>query len=260
MAEKRVRTKGVAEILVKLGILRELIGEFGMKMMVTEVPSGMNKADALTRMKKSWLKVPEQHDEEKFEVCAEGFLSKKELHGAHHLGVGRSMFLARKVDPNISREEVRRAVRACIRCQSIDPAPRMHAAEVLGVEENWRRLAADVTHYRRGMYLSMVNCCPGRFAVWRELKTETGEEIARMVNEIFLEKGPVGEVLVDNSTAFRSGALKDTLGKWSMRRFFRAAYRASGNGIVERHHCTINFIAKRALIPPMEAVFWYEVD
>ncbi|XP_076043782.1 uncharacterized protein LOC143026883 [Oratosquilla oratoria] len=173
MVEKRVSTKGAAEVLVKrrLGILRELIDEFGMKIRVTEVLSGINKADALTRVKKSWLKVKEEHDE-KFEVCAAGSLCAKELHGTHHLGVDRSLFLARKVDPNISREEVRRAMRACVRCPSIDPTSKPHAAGELNVIENWRRLAVDVTHCRRGMYLSMVDCGPGRFAVWRELKTD----------------------------------------------------------------------------------------
>ncbi|XP_076049389.1 uncharacterized protein LOC143030071 [Oratosquilla oratoria] len=57
-AEKKVRTKGAAEILVKrrLGILRELIDEFGMKIRVRKVSSEANKADALTRVKKSWQK------------------------------------------------------------------------------------------------------------------------------------------------------------------------------------------------------------
>ncbi|XP_076049685.1 uncharacterized protein LOC143030423 [Oratosquilla oratoria] len=127
-AEKRVRTKG-ALVKRRLGILRELIDEFSMKMRVSEVPSEMNKADALTRVKKNWLNVKEEHDKEKLEVCAAGSpLRAKELHETHHLGADRSLFLARKVDSNISREEVRQTVRACARCQSIDPAPRPHLA------------------------------------------------------------------------------------------------------------------------------------
>ncbi|XP_076057133.1 uncharacterized protein LOC143034657 [Oratosquilla oratoria] len=106
----------------------------------------------------------------------------------------------------------------------------------------------------------MIDCGPGHFAVWRELKTEKGEEIAPVKNEIFLERGPMDEVLMDNSTAFRSGILKEMLGKWSTRRFFRAAYRPSGNGIVERHHRTIKSVAEKALIPPMEVVFWYNMS
>ncbi|XP_076036030.1 uncharacterized protein LOC143021987 [Oratosquilla oratoria] len=117
-AEKKVRTKGAADVLVKRrrGIPRELIDELGVKMRVTQMPSRMNKIDALTRVKKIWLEVPEEQAE-KFEVCVAGPLCVKALHGIYHLGVDRSLFLVRKVDPNITKEEVRRAVRACVRCQ-----------------------------------------------------------------------------------------------------------------------------------------------
>ncbi|XP_076049728.1 uncharacterized protein LOC143030464 [Oratosquilla oratoria] len=255
-AEKRVRTKGAAEVFVKrrLGILRKLIDEFGKKIRVSEMLSGMNKADALTKVKKSWQKVKEEHD-----MSAAGSLRAKELHGTHHLGVDRSLFLARKVDPNISREEVQWAVRAASDVSQQTPPPRPHSAGELSVGEKWR-LAVNVTHHRQGRYLSMFDCGPGHFAVWQELKAETGEEIARVMSEIFLERDPVDEVLTDNSTAFRSEALKDKLDKWNTRRFFRATYRPSGNGIVERHHRTIKSIAERALILPMEAVFWYNMS
>ena len=43
-------------------------------------------------------------------------------------------------------------------------------------------------------------------------------------------------------------------------RFFRAAYRPSGNGIVERHHRTIKAMAERARVGPEEAVFWYNLS
>ena len=45
-----------------------------------------------------------------------------------------------------------------------------------------------------------------------------------------------------------------------MRPFFRAAYRPSGNGIVERHHRTIKAMAERGGITPSEAVFWYNLS
>ena len=50
------------------------------------------------------------------------------------------------------------------------------------------------------------------------------------------------------------------LNKWGVRCFFRAAYRASSNGIVERHHCIINVLAKRSGIFPHETVFWYNLS
>ena len=108
--------------------------------------------------------------------------------------------------------------------------------------------------------MSVVDCGPGRIAIWRQLKRESADEIASILNEIFLERGPVEELLMDNATVFRSELLKRALDNWSVRWFFRAAYRPSGNGIVERHHRTIKAMAERGSISPMEAVFWYNVS
>ena len=225
------------------------------------MPTKKNRADVLTRVKKEWLMVPEDVSaQSQSPVCCTGVLNIKELRGMHHMGVDRTLFLARKVDPMVTREAVRRVVSGCERCQSIDPAPVVHERGEIHVNENWRRLALDVTHYRQGLYLSMIDCGPGRVAIWRELRTETAVEIGSILNEIFLERGPVDEVLMDNSTVFRSGTLKSMFDKWKVKRFFRAAYRPGGNGIVERHHRTIKAIAERGRISPAEAVFWYNVS
>ena len=65
-----------------------------------------------------------------------------------------------------------------------------------------------MTHYRQRSYLSMVDCGPGRLAIWREIRRESAEEIATVLNSVFLERGPVDEVLMDNGTAFRSELLE----------------------------------------------------
>ena len=41
---------------------------------------------------------------------------------------------------------------------------------------------------------------------------------------------------------------------------FRAPYRPSGNGIVYRHHSTINVLAERSGIFPQKVVFWYNLS
>lgn len=259
-AEKRIHMKGAAEVIVKrrLGILRELVDECGLKLCVVFVPSEKNKADSLTRVKKAWLRATQEDEETK--VCCVGMPSVKELHRMHHMGVDRTLFVARRVNPGITREEVRQVVRQCEKCQAIDPAPEVHEPGKISVDNNWKRLAVDVTHYRHQLYLSMVDCGPGRVAIWRELRAENAVEIAKVLNEVFLERGPVEEVLMDNGTAFRSQVLKDVLDKWNVRRYFRAAYRPSGNGIVERHHRTIKTLAERGQIKPEEAVFWYNIS
>ena len=44
-----------------------------------------------------------------------------------------------------------------------------------------------------------------------------------------------------------------------VRPFYLAAYRAGGNGIVERSHRTIKTVAERSGKSPIDAVFWYNV-
>lgn len=257
-AQKRVRTKGAAEMVIKrrLGILGELREEFQLQLEPVFVPSAKNKADVLTRVKRTWLESANDAAEAAELYCA-ATRDLKQLHSLHHSGVERTLFLARKVDPSISKKAVRQVVRECVQCQSIDPAPSVHEPGEIHVESNWERLAIDVTHYRGGLYISMVDCGPGRFAVWRELRTETANEIASVLNDVFLERGPVSEVLMDNSSSFRSHILKEMLNKWNVQQRFRAAYRPGGNGIVERHHRTIKAMAERGNVDPREAVYWY---
>ena len=78
-----------------------------------------------------------------------------------------------------------------------------------------------------------------------------------VLEEVFRERGPVDEILMDNASIFRSAEFRQFLQCWNVRPWYRAAYRASGNGIVERHHRTVKAIAERASISPLAAVFWY---
>ena len=219
--EKRIKTKGVAEILVKrrIGVLKELIDDLQLALTITLVPSERNKADVLTRVKKSWLSAGKDGEED--DICA-GAVSLRAMHEMHHLGVDRSLYLARKVDPAVTLQSVQRVVKECERCQRIDPAPVVHEGGEIWITGNWRRLAVDVTHYQGVAYLSVVDCGPGRIAIWRQLKQESADEIASILNEIFLERGPVEELLMDNATVFRSELLKRAFDNWSVRRFFRA--------------------------------------
>ena len=145
-------------------------------------------------------------------------------------------------------------------CQSIDPAPGFHTPGELGVEKTWERLAVDVTHYEGLPYLTMVDCGPGRFILWRLLNGETAVEICRVLDTLFYERGPVSEILMDNAMAFRSREMEELLDKWGIRPVFRAAHRPSGNGIVERSHRTIKAMAARTGKGPIDAAFWYNVS
>ena len=72
-----------------------------------------------------------------------------------------------------------------------DPAPIAHELGKIQVQCDWKWLAVDVTHYRGQLYLLMMDCEPGRVTIWRELHAENAEEISQVINEIFLERGPV---------------------------------------------------------------------
>ena len=253
--ERRVKTKGAAEMLIKrrLSTLRDLVEEMNLTIELTLVKSGENKADALTRVWKRWL-VSETP------AACMSVEEVRSMHRQHHMGVERTWFLAKKVDPDVSKDTVKRVVRQCEPCQSIDPAPARHAEGKLHVDQVWERAAIDVTHYRSVPYLSLVDCGPGRFAIWRKMKGETAAEISRELESIFFERGPVKEVLLDNAPAFHAEEISTMLSKWGVRSYYRAAYRASGNGIVERHHRTIKAMAERLEKNPIEAVYWYNVS
>ena len=253
--EKRVKTKGAAEVLVKrrLGVLKTLVSELGLTVSVQLVRSECNKADILTRVKREWMTEEGKAGGEKQLTQGE----VKALHEKHHMGVERSWFLAKKLDPGVSKDLVKEVVRSCTRCQSIDPAPVTHEGGDLEVRDSWNRLAIDVTHFRGQPYLTILDCGPGRFAIWRRMGSERAGEISRELEQIFYERGPPEELLMDNATAFRSSEMADMMERWGVRPFFRAAYRPSGNGIVERNHRTIKAMAERGDGNPIEAVFWY---
>ena len=248
----RVKVTGMSEMLVRrrLGVVQDMAKEYQLQLSVKYVQSSRNRADALTRVSKEWLK------KTGLEVCG---VSVAALHAQHHFGVDRTLHLARMVSPSVSREEVEQCVRTCLQCQSVDPAPERHVQGHLEVAQSWSRLAIDVTHLGRWSYLTLVDCGPGRFAIWRKVESENGSEIGSHLDEIFRERGPPDEVLMDNSTAFRSKCVEDVCSGWGVRRRYRAAYRPSGNGIVERHHRTIKARSVRTGADPLQVVFWYNL-
>ena len=254
--EKKVKTKGAAEILVKrrLGILKSLIQELGLQLSVRLVKSAANKADELTRIRKRWM-MPDR------DIGCVGLDHNKlkELHADHHMGVERTWFLAKKMDESVAKEAVKKVVRECQRCQSIDPAPTTHVPGDLEVDKKWSRLAIDTTHYRGRPFLTMVDCGPGRNVIWREMRGESAAEICREMDNLFSERGPVDELLMDNAAAFKSEEMNQLLDKWGVIPYYRVAHRANGNGIVERSHRTIKAMAERSGKSPIEAVFFYNV-
>ena len=251
----RVRTHGLAEMLIKrrLSMISELIAAYELNVTYELVPSAQNKADALTRVPQPWLSAKKTSEM----TCAA--MTVEQLHAQHHFGVDRTLHLARQVDPSVTRRQVENVVRQCVECRSIDPAPVRWNSGRLSVEKCWDRIAIDSTQVGQVKYLSLIDCGPSRYTIWRKIPTEDAALVASVLESVFIEYGPPGQVLLDNSTTFRSDNLRRMCDKWNVKLRFRCAYRPSGNGIVERVHRTIKRIAARSKISVREAVFWYNI-
>ena len=250
----RVKVRGMSEMLVKrrLGLVKEFRDEFRLKMSVRWVGTTKNKADALTRVPKRWL---ESNDERDFACCAVSLVHQ--IHARHHLGVDRTYYLAKKEDPNISRKTVADCLSGCHECKSIDPAPVTWQKGGLSVEKNWMRIAVDVTHFKGICYLTMVDCGPSRFIIWRKMRSEDAVTIHDELEQLFRERGPPKEILMDNGRAFHSQRLSLLFSKWQVNPIYRCAFRPEGNAIVERSHRTIKRMAARTNADPLDMVYWY---
>lgn len=260
----RLRTKAHGEMLIRrrVDIIRQLVNELGLVLSVTLVKSTENRADSLTRVPEEWVRSDKQVvsaavSDEKNTVVP----SIADVHvQAGHPGIRRTLFFARREIPRpVTRAEVREVVEQCDVCQSIDPAPVKWQHGSLGVSETWQRLAIDFTHYRGNTYLSIVDCGPSRFCVWRQLRYPNGEAVIGQLEQVFYERGAPVELLCDNDTVFRGRRCAAFLSRWGVSMHFRAAHAPSGNGIVERNHRTVKVIASRKGCSIAEAVHLYNV-
>lgn len=183
----------------------------------------------------------------------------RDTHNFHHFGVRRTLYVASKLRPDlkITESDVSRVIKSCRRCQTIDPAPVRWEKGQLQVEATWLRLACDVTHYGGKRYLTMVDCGPSRFAIWREVPNEERTTVCRELGQVFREMGPPKELLIDNGATFRSQQFRKFCDEWGVAIIFRCAYRPQGNGIVERNHRTIKRMAARSGKDPLFMVCWY---
>ena len=103
----------------------------------------------------------------------------------------------------------------------------------------------DVTHVNGGHYLTLIDCGPTRFVVWRCMQRQDTDSVIQQLESVFFERGPPVELLTDNDPDFRSGAFTQFAERWALCVRFRCAYVASGSGIAERCHRSAKRIAAR---------------
>ena len=180
---------------------------------------------------------------------------------AGHPGVRRTMYFARRdITRSVTRGMVQAVVAQCQICKSVDPAPVNWRHGSLDVRETWWRLAIDITHFQGRAYLTVVDCGPSRFSLWRPLRQTDTASVLDELGQIFYERGAPAELLGDNDTAFRSRSFAAFASRWGVSLRFRAVYRPSGNSIVERNHKTVKVIAARKRSSVAEAVHLYNIS
>ena len=270
----RVRTHALGEMLIRrrLEMLSELATQESLEVVVKQVESSLNKADKLTRVPQKWLSsrnppaarrgdtVGLAAHAGQAEVTDETRAQVARIHERHHFGVDRTWELARQsLGRQVSRRLVKTIVAECRQCAMIDPSVAFSWQKgTIATSTTWQRLALDITHVNGRPYLSCIDCC-SRFTIWRALKDESAKEVCTHLARIFAEMGPPEEILTDNGTVFRASELRHLRDVWAIRAVFSCAYRAQGNGLVERVHRTIKRMVARSGRSVEEMTFWYNV-
>lgn len=261
----RLKTRASSEMLIRrrVNTVKAIVAEYELNVDIALVPSHANAADVLTRVPQKWIKGFDDHSSKPSICVVACSMPPQRLRDIHeqtgHQGVERTLFFTRKIDSNVPRSAVAEIVKACNTCNSIDPAPAHWIRGRLDVNETWKRLAMDFTHYKGSHYLTLTDCGPSRFTVWRQVRAQDSGSVVCVLEQLFFERGPPAEILTDNDTAFRSQVLTDFLREWGVRTRFRCAYVPSGNGIAERVHRTVKRIAARSNCSIAKATYWYNV-
>lgn len=274
----KVRTHALAEMLIRrrLDMLRELVVQEQLEAVVELVASAQNRSDQLTRVPKKWLTSQKRtiskatgcsSDEVSGLAAASGLPTREDMremvtriHLQHHFGVDRTLELAQlKFGQRASRQLVKSVVSQCQQCARIDPAVTFRWQKgSLNSDSVWECLAFDITHVNGQPYLTCIDCA-SRFTIWRALRDESAKEVRTHMARIFAEMGPPARVLTDNGTVFRAGELRQLLEAWAVKADFSCAYRAQGNGLVERVHRTIKRMVARSGNSAEAMTFWYNV-
>ena len=237
--DQRLCVSGDGEMLIRrwLELIAATLKEYGVEWSVHLVPSKDNKADALSRVPQTWPKA---------DIAAIATTdSARRAHADAHAGVEPTLRVARKINPAVTRAEVKEVVRECVPCGEYDPNPVKMQRGSLRVDKVWDRLACDVTHVGQEKFVTIVDCGPSRFAVWQRVNHEDDTEVVACLRKVFEWYSAPKELLMDNGRAFRSKKVEELCNKWAVNRLFRAAYKPRGNGIVERNHRTVKRVKAR---------------
>ncbi|XP_067931882.1 uncharacterized protein [Watersipora subatra] len=253
---KKPKVSGLSEMVIKrrLGIISQLVMEYHIKMTIQLVSSTSNKADVLTRVPQKWLNSPclavVTLDDKTKEITR--------LHGKHHLGVKKTLYLTKRMcGQDVDEKVVKQVVDSCNQCRRVDPVSIKWNHERLSADKVWQRVAMDIAYVNKRAFLTLIDCGPSRFAMWRRLPNETASTVAKELHRIFLERGAPDEVLCDNGPCFRSYEMTQFFKEWEIMQVFCCAYKHSRNGIIEHNHRAIKRMVARTGGRVEVMVYWY---
>ncbi|XP_067930494.1 uncharacterized protein [Watersipora subatra] len=184
---KKPKVSGLSEMVIKrkLGIISQLVIEYHIKMTIQLVLSTSNKADVLTRVPQKWLNSPclavVTLDDKTEEIT--------KLHGKYHLGVKKTLYLAKRMcGQYVDEKVVKQVVDSCNQCRRVDPVSIKWNHGRLSVDKVWQRVALDIAYVNKRAFLTLIDCGLSRFAMWRRLPNETASTVAKELHRIFLER------------------------------------------------------------------------
>ena len=207
----RARTKAASEMLIRrrLETIRKLVTEYNLSVDAVLVTSNCNLADSLIRVPQRWYDAIKKEAGPVLLLCAASVEAADKIreihHDSGHPGVRRTYYFVQLTNPSVSKSAVRAVVKECQTCQSIDPTPARWREGRLGTDTTWSRLGMDVTHYGSQHFLTLIDCRPTRFAIWRLLVRQDSSSVIRELESIFYERGPPEEILTDKRIMTQHG-------------------------------------------------------
>ena len=260
-------TEKASEMLIRqrLDSLASLVKEYRLSVDAVLVKSEHNQADSLTRVPQGWFDLLKKAVKPPYHASAV-FPSKHDfdwIRSIHHRnglsGIRQTLYFVRQVDPMVSKASVRAVVRNCEKWRLIDPPPMHWPRRKLDISDTWSRVGMDVTHHQGRHDLSLIDCRPTQFSIWRHLRWQDAASVISHLESLFCKRRVLAEILVDNNTAFRSKVFRNFPSEWGVQLHFCCVHVSSDNGIVEQCHWNVKRTAARKQCSIMEAVYWYNV-
>ena len=134
-----------------------------------------NLADQLTQVPRKWYIAMTMGAEPGGQTCVAtaSTMSQQQIKGIHvqsgHPGIKRMLYIMRCINLAAAKAEIKQVIKNSEMCQSTDPTPTCWQKGQLEASDAWQRVRMDITHYGGNHFLTLINCGPTCFVIWRLL-------------------------------------------------------------------------------------------